>query len=485
MKLKLYNSLTHKVEEFKPLDSKQVKMYSCGPTIYNNAHIGNMRAFLFADLLQRIIRVVGGYDLMWVMNLTDIDDKTIRDSKKGSPAWKKEMGEQTDDPKENLKKLTDFYKKVFLDDISKLGINIKDFDALPRATEYIDKMQDLVTRIYEKGYAYIADGSVYFSVGKWAHDDKYGKLFNVDFDNFKQGERIDEDEYEREQVSDFVIWKSKKEDEPCWDFELDGKSIPGRPGWHIECSTMEYDILGVPFDIHTGGVDLKFPHHEDEIAQSKAGYGVEPTNYWCHNEFLEVEGTKMSKSAGNFFILNDLLEKGLDPLDIRFAMLSAHYATKYNFTFKGIEAAHKARMRVQEFIYGLFEQIETGTKPVDAAKVKQDVFSELANDAHTPKALGKLFTFINNTDPKDLDKESKAKLIEFFTDLNNIFDVWEIKEKQESKTEIPQEIKDMAEKRFAAKKEKNFALADELRDKIQQAGYVVKDRKDGYEIEEK
>lgn len=484
MNIKLYNSLSRKTEEFKPVDNNEVKMYSCGPTIYDHAHIGNMRSFLFGDLLQRVLRIVGGYKLKWVMNLTDIDDKTIKHSKPGSTKWTKEMGDFEKDPIKNLKKYTDYYKKVFINDISLLGIHSDDFYAMPRATEYIEIMQNLVRKIHKNGYAYIADGSVYFDVTKWSNDDKYGKLFNIDPDNFRKGERIDADEYERENVSDFVLWKAKKDGEPVWNFELDGQSIPGRPGWHLECSSMEYDLLGVPFDIHTGGVDLKFPHHEDEIAQSKAGYGVEPTNYWCHNEFLEVEGNKMSKSLGNFYTLKELTDKGLDPLDIRFAMLSSHYGSKYNFTFKGIEDAHKAKERIQNYIYGLFDD-KSGNKQLDTNLLRNDVWKQLSDDLHTPKALAKVFTFINNNKPDELTQNTKDELKNFFNQLNGIFSVWKLEPKPKEENSIPEEIMEKAQKRYNAKKSKNWAEADKLRDEIQSKGFIVIDKKEGFEIKEK
>ena len=483
MEMQLFNSLSKNKEDFKPIDGNKVRMYSCGPTVYNYAHIGNMRAFLFADLMQRVLRVVGNYDLQWVMNITNIDDKTIRDSAVGSDAWIDKMGQQTDNPLDNLKMLTDFYEKSFLDDISKLGINPDDFNAMPRATDYVEQMQDLIRKIYENGFAYVSEGSVYFNVDKWSKADTYGKLHKIDFDNFRAGVRIDADQYEREQVSDFVLWKAKKDGEPFWEFEIDGHNCPGRPGWHIECSAMEYDILGVPFDIHTGGIDLKFPHHEDEIAQSKAGYNVEPTAFWCHNEFLEVEGEKMSKSKGNFFTLRDLLDKGIDPLDIRFAMQSQHYATTYNFTFDGISAAHKGRFRVQEYIYELFNEAPAEGKAVDVEKLKSDVYKELANDLHTPKALAVLFTFINNNNAKELNTESREKLKGFFTELNKVFAIWEISEKKEVKADYPAEVLEWAEQRISARKDKNWAEADKLRDLIKEAGYVVKDTKGGFELE--
>lgn len=483
MKIKLYNSLSKSVVDFKPVSGNEVRMYSCGPTVYNYAHIGNMRAFLMADLLQRVLRVVGKYELKWVMNITDIDDKTIRDSKKGSEAWLPEMGEQTESPLENLKMLTEFYFDSFTEDISNLGIDIEDFYALPAATDYIEEMQMLIKKILNNGYAYVSDGSIYFDVSKWRQDDTYGKLFKIDFDNFKSGARIDADEYEREHVSDFVLWKAPKESEPQWDFEIDGMNYPGRPGWHIECSAMEYELLGLPFDIHTGGIDLKFPHHEDEIAQSKAGYGCEPTYYWVHNDFLEVEGEKMSKSAGNFFTLRDLVSKNLDPRDIRFAMLSAHYRTKYNFTQSGIAAARKARIRIQEYIYDLMDDANTGSKIFDVDALRKEIFSELANDLHTPKALANLFSFINDNKANDASSESGHEMLALLNELNHIFAVWQFEQRPDDDKAIPDEIIELAKARMQAKKDKNWNLADELRDKILNSGYSIRDTKDGFELE--
>jgi cysteinyl-tRNA synthetase len=487
MKVKLYNSISNQIEEFSPLRDNEVRMYSCGPTVYSHAHIGNMRSFLFADLLQRSLRTIGGWKFKWVMNVTDIDDKTIRDSALGSPAWISEMGIQTDDKIDNLKKLANYYENLFLEDIQKLGIQTEDFFRMPHATDFIPQMQELVRNIFANGYAYISDGSVYFNVEKWSKDDKYGKLKNIDFSNFQKGVRIDADTYERDDANDFVLWKSLKEGEPFWDFELDGNSLPGRPGWHLECSTMEYEILGLPFDIHTGGIDLQFPHHEDEIAQSKAGYGLEPNPFWCHNEFLEVEGKKMSKSLGNYFSLRDLLDKGLDPLDIRLAMLSAHYRTKYNFTFDGVSSAKKARQRVQEYIYSLFldsDNPEINEIPAENS-LSDTFFAEIANDLHTPKALAKLFEFIANFPAPKLSKVLKASLIDEFAKINNIFNVWKIEPKPDAIHDIPEEIISLAEQRITAKKEKNWALADELRNKISELNFVIVDTKDGFEIKPK
>ncbi len=481
MQIKLYNSLSQKVQPFKPLYGDEVKLYSCGPTVYSYAHIGNMRSFLFADLLQRVLRIVGGYKVQWVMNITNIDDKTIRDSAKGSGAWKPEMGFQTNDPKENLKLFTEFYFEEFIKDIEALGIRSSDLFDMPKATEYIAHMQDLIRRIIDNGYAYVSKGSVYFDVTKWRNSDIYGKLKKIDFENFKPGERVDSDEYEKETAHDFVIWKGRKDGEPFWNFSVYGMPCPGRPGWHIECSAMEYEILGIPFDIHTGGVDLKFPHHEDEIAQSKAGYGVDPNNFWCHNEFLEVEGKKMSKSAGNFFTLRDLINKGIDPLDIRYSMLSTHYGTKFNFTFDGIKAAKKARHRVQDYIYDLHEDVD-GDEFIEVNMLREEVFGHLSDDLHTPKALAAVFTFINDNPANELSQISKKALIEFFRDLNNIFSVWTITSRASIVEEIPSEVKELAERRFKAKADQEWALADELRDRIQDLGYIIKDNKYNYEL---
>lgn len=483
MQVKLFNSLTRTVEPYTPINGNEARIYSCGPTVYNYAHIGNMRAFLFADLLQRTLRTVGSHEVKWVMNITNIDDKTIRDSSKGSQAWLSEMGEQTDSPLDNLLKLTKYYENAFINDISKLGIDSSHFFEMPKATDYIEDMQELIKSIFDKGFAYISEGSVYFDVNKWRQADVYGKLFKIDFENFRAGTRIDTDQYEREQASDFVLWKTKKEGEPFWDFEIDGQNCTGRPGWHIECSAMEYKLLGLPFDIHTGGVDLKFPHHEDEIAQSKAGYGIEPTAVWCHNEFLEVEGEKMSKSAGNFFVLKDLEEKGINPSDIRFAMFSSHYSSKFNFTFDGISAAKKAKLRVQEFIYELFAVKSDNAKGSEKAqKLKESVFSEMANDLHTPKALAALFAYINSNPASGHTPDEAKSVLDFLEELNGIFAVWEICAKPEETIELPNEIIELAEKRTAAKKSKDFALADSIRGEIEKAGFKIKDTKDGYEL---
>ncbi len=479
MDIKLYNTLTRSIERFEPIEPGRVRMYSCGPTVYNHVHIGNLRAFLCADILQRVLRVVGGYDVRWVMNITDIDDKTIRDSQPGSPAWIADrMGEQTSDPAENLRRLTRYYEEVFLHDISAIGIRREHLFALPRATEYIPAMMELIERIWRNGYAYVAGGSVYFDLSAWIQSHPYGVLFAVDLDHFVAGARIDADQYEREEVSDFVLWKARKEGEPAWDLVLGEQVLPGRPGWHIECSAMGHQLLGLPFDIHTGGVDLRFPHHEDEIAQSAAGYGCQTARFWVHNEFLEVEGQKMSKSLGNFYTLSDLVERGLDPLDVRYAMLGAHYQSVYNFTFDGVTAARRARRRVQEYIYQLQEH--HGHRDCDVEALREEVFGHFADNLHTPKALAALFTFLGEHPATELAPSAQTALLEFFSQLNQIVGVWEIAPRPPRV--IPEHVQQLAQERWHARLQRDFARADQLRQQLAEHGYGVRDRGDGYDV---
>lgn len=480
MEIRLYNTLSRTIERFEPLQPGLVRMYSCGPTVYNHVHIGNLRAFLCADLLQRILRHVGGWSVRWVMNITDIDDKTIRDSQPGSTAWKPErMGEQTDDQRENLRRLTRYYEEVFLRDIAAIGISREHFYAMPCATDYIPAMMELIRRIWRNGFAYVAGGSVYFDLSAWIKAHPYGLLFAVDLENFIAGARIDADQYEREEISDFVLWKRRKEGEPAWELTLDdGTVLPGRPGWHIECSAMGHELLGLPFDIHTGGVDLRFPHHEDEIAQSAAGYGSETARFWVHNEFLEVEGQKMSKSLGNFYTLDDLVARGLDPLDVRYAMLGAHYQSIYNFTFEGVAAARRARRRVQEYIYQLFER--GGRCSCDVEALRAEVFGHLADNLHTPKALAALFTFMSEHPAAELDRESRDAMRAFFAVLNEIVGAWEICERPPRV--IPPDVARLAAERWQARLQRDFARADRIRQEIARRGYAVRDRSDGYDI---
>ncbi|MFM7774313.1 MAG: cysteine--tRNA ligase, partial [Candidatus Kapaibacterium sp.] len=336
---------------------------------------------------------------------------------------------------------------------------------------------------------YVADGSVYFDLRAWRAQAAYGRLFTVDTESFRDGVRIDAEEYERDSVSDFVLWKARKEGEPSWDFTItvDGADVdlPGRPGWHIECSAMGKELLGLPFDIHTGGVDLRFPHHEDEIAQSEAGYGTDPARMWCHNEFLEVEGKKMSKSLGNYFTLRDLLARGHDARDIRYALMAGQYGSVLNFTFDGLVAAAKARARVQDLIHDVWSA--SGTATHDVAPMRAAVMSALADNLHTPRALAALFkglAAMAAAPASQLDAASREAALRFFREINDVFAVWDIGERPAAQpVVIPDDVRRLAEERWNAKQSRDFARADAIRAEISAAGWLMKDRKDGFDLE--
>ncbi len=480
--IRLYNTLTRSEELLQPVHSDGiVRIYSCGPTVYNTAHIGNMRAFLFTDILQRTIRSVGGFDVHWVMNITDVDDKIIRDSTVGSAAWPAALGEQTGDAMENMGRFTRYYEQMFVDDIASLGIRPDHFFAMPRATAYVSQMQDMIRGIVKAGYGYVSDGSVYFSVSAFRKHHAYGRLYTIDAENFRDGVRIDADEYERDSVSDFVLWKGQKPGEPAWEFELDGMQLPGRPGWHIECSAMSKELLGLPFDIHTGGVDLRFPHHEDELAQctacdGTAGHDFTQARLWVHNEFLEVEGRKMSKSLNNFYTVNDLRQRGLDPLDVRFALISAHYRSVLNFTFDGVAAAGKARQRIQNVIWDLVDR----AGDVPNGMVPEGVAAALANDLNVPRATAALHEFVASI-PNAPTAEQAAQALGQLRAVNDIYALWTFAPRPT--LTIPDTVAALAALRWQARNDKNWAEADRLRVELGAIGWQMKDGKDSYTVE--
>jgi cysteinyl-tRNA synthetase len=480
--LSFYNTLTKTVEPFTPLDPAAVRIYSCGPTVYDVAHLGNMRAFVFTDLLQRVVREVGGYPVRWVMNITDVDDKTIRDSAVGSSRWRSEMGEQSDDVRGNLRAFTDFFDREFRADLVSLGIEMWHFAHMPRATDYIGQMQDLTREIVSAGYGYVSEGSVYFNVASYSSKNSYGRLFAIDTENFREGVRIDADEYDRESVSDFVLWKARKDDEPYWDFELNGEILPGRPGWHIECSAMSKELLGLPFDIHTGGVDLRFPHHEDELAQCCAGYHVhEQSMFWMHNEFLEVEGKKMSKSLGNFYTLRDLEKMGHDPLDIRFALLAGHYRTVLNFTFDSLKAASTARTRVQNIIWDLIDAAGLDDATGLTGTMPSDVAAAFGNDLNVPQALARMHEYLGANANAKSSSDAAREVLGALKAINNVLAVWTFTKRPA--VEIPDAIRTLADQRWAARSAKDWDEADRLRTELTNSGWTMKDGKDSYTLE--
>lgn len=475
MTVKLYNSLHRKKEDFTPQNPKEITMYTCGPTVYDYAHIGNFRAYLFSDLLYRYLSFRLQLPVKWVMNITDVDDKTIRDSK----------GEG--DAMANLKAHTDKFTKAFMEDLEKASISAPSFHAICHATDHVEDMQELVRKIYDNGFAYVRDGSVYFDLQKYAESGGYGELMNVDFEHFKEGVRIDKDEYDREQVSDFVLWKGKKEGEPVWEFELDGQDVSGRPGWHIECSAMEKQYFELPFDIHTGGVDLKFPHHEDEIAQSKAGYGAEPTRFWLHNEYLLVDNKKMSKSLGNFYTLRDLEEQGKDLMDYRYAIMSVHYRSKVNFTFDALEAGTQARKKLVNLYQMLLKSLsneQNGDVDVTALiEEKWNAFlAAMDDDLNTPQALAAIFELAGEVHSQfdALNMASLERMREILDNLDQIFGLFHTQEK--GGVEIPDEILELVKQRDEAKANKDYDEADRLREAVKAKGFDVRDGKDGADI---
>ena len=377
MELKFYNTLSRSLEEFKPVDPGVAKMYTCGPTVYNFAHIGNFRAYTFEDILRRTLEYFG-YKVTQVMNLTDVDDKTIRDSKAaGLP----------------LNEFTQKYKNAFFDDIKTL--NIESAEVYPPATCHIPEMIAMIEKLMEKGYAYkAADGCVYFSISKF---EKYGQLARIDRDNQRDGVRISNDEYAKDAVGDFALWKAWDADDG--DVAWDSPWGKGRPGWHIECSAMSMKYLGDNFDIHTGGVDNMFPHHEDEIAQSEAVTGKKWVNYWLHCEHLMVNNTKMSKSLGNFFTLRDLLDKGWSGREIRWVLIGAHYRKKLNFTFDALKIARETLGKFEEFFKRLRSVKNEGDGKAAAEAIesaKNGFASAMADDLNISMALASLFDLMRN-----------------------------------------------------------------------------------------
>ena len=462
MALKFYNTLSRSLEEFKPLKQNKAKLYTCGPTVYNYAHIGNFRAYMFEDLLRRTLKYCG-YQVIQVMNLTDVDDKTIRDSQANG------MG---------LNDFTQKYKDAFFEDLKVL--NIEPAEVYPAATDHIKEMIELVQTLVDKGFAYQADDNcVYFSIEKFA---EYGKLARINLEGQRSGVRIANDEYAKDNVADFALWKAWTSADG--DVKWDSPWGEGRPGWHIECSAMAMKYLGKTFDIHTGGVDNMFPHHEDEIAQSECANGKKYVNYWLHCAHLIVNGEKMSKSTGNFFTLRQLIEKGFSGREIRWVLLGTHYRQQLNFTFDGIHAAKSALGRVDELI-GKLKAIETAGDVTEAAQKLIDEMlagfkAGIENDLTLSTSQGKLFDFVREVN-KVLPELTKADAEQILDALRKIDEVLGCLEVDEEEV-IPTEVIKLAEKRLQARADKDWALSDQIRDQITELGYVVKDTPQGPQI---
>ncbi len=455
--MKFYNTLTRKKEEFKELKKGQVKIYSCGPTVYNYAHIGNWRAFVFADILRRYLKYKG-YKVTHVMNLTDVDDKTIRDSQKEGVS---------------LKEFTEKYTKYFFDDRD--ALNIEPVEEYPKATESIKEMLDITKKLLKKGIAYKSeDGSTYFSVSKFKD---YGKLSKIEVSDLKSGARVKQDEYEKASANDFALWKAyeKNDGEVFWETEL-GK---GRPGWHIECSAMSTKFLGKSFDIHTGGIDLIFPHHENEIAQSEGCFDNQFVTYWLHSEHLLVDNEKMSKSKGNFFTLRDVLKKGYSAKAMRYLLLSSHYRQKLNFTFQTLESAEIVVHKFKEFLFKLRNCDGNGFETEKLIEKTKKRFEEgMDDDLNMSESLAAVFDFmteINKVMANDkLSRKEAKKCMAMMMDFDKVLGMLEFCE-----DEVPQEVLELASARDAARKSKDWKMADKIRDEIQELGFSVSDSDKG------
>lgn len=454
-KIHLYNTLSRSKEEFIPIDPNEIRMYTCGPTVYNYPHIGNYRAYIFADTLKRVL-TYAGYKVKHVMNVTDIDDKTIRDSQKEN---------------KSLKDFTEFYTGEFLKDTETLHI-LKP-SKLTKATDYIDEMVKITKTLLDKDLAYKSeDGSIYFNIKKFKN---YGKLSGLVLENQKENAagRIKSDEYDKENAEDFALWKAwdEKDGDVFWDTEF-GR---GRPGWHIECSAMSISNLGEQIDIHTGGVDNIFPHHENEIAQSEGATGKHFVNYWMHNEWVLVDQKKMAKSSNNFYTLRDLIKKDINPIAYRFWLLMANYRTRVNFVWEAVEGAEVALKRLYSLYLGLTSpSAELGDDSGQIHEVYKNKFLEyITDDLDTPRALSILWDVFRDENMSNADK--KATILDFDKVLGLGF--VELKEDI-----IPEGILKLVEQRKIVKENKDFQKSDEIRKEINSLGYEVKDTNEGQKI---
>jgi cysteinyl-tRNA synthetase len=462
--MRFFNTYSREIEEFQPRDpaERKVGIYTCGPTVYSRAHIGNFRAYIFEDLLQRHLEL-RGYNVHRVMNMTDVDDKTIRGACEANIP---------------LAEFTAPFKQAFFEDIETL--RIKRADEFPAATDqhYIDRMIEMIGTLISRGLAYQADDkSVYFRINKFPD---YGKLAHFDLTQLQSTRRVKHDEYDKEHIGDFALWKAW--DEEDGDVGWESPWGRGRPGWHIECSAMATALLGDQIDIHCGGVDNIFPHHEAEIAQSEGVTGKKFVCYWLHCAHLLVDGQKMSKSLGNFYTLPNVLEKGYTGREIRYALMRVHYRAPLNFTWEGMEEARQALARIDEWLARLRESAAMKIdKDKDATQPGQQFEEALDDDLNISAALGFLFETIRETnramDQNELDASSAKAWLDWWTRINNVLDL-----ETENEILLPAEVAQLAKDRENARREKNWNQSDELRDRISARGWEVRDTKDGQKL---
>lgn len=462
----IYNTLTKQKEEFKPLTEGEVKMYSCGPTVYDFAHIGNLRTYIFMDMLRRALKHEG-YKIRGVMNITDVGHLTD-DADSGEDKMELASRRQKKSPYE----IAEYYTNVFFEDIKALNIGRPEIVA--KATDHIQEMIDFVKALMDRGYAYETSDGIYFDIVKFGH---YGQLSKQDIDEQLAGARV-EVNTEKRHVSDFALWKkAPKEHIMQWESPWG----MGYPGWHIECSAMGHKYLGDKFDLHTGGVDHIPIHHENEIAQSEALLGHKPVNYWMHGEFMMVDNGKMSKSLGNTYTVKTLKEKGIDPLSFRYFCLNAHYRNKLNFTWDAVNSAQTSYKRLLEAALAHKSAKEAG----DEEQVKGYVnsfFKAVGDDLNVPKALGITWSMLKNVDKCQAVYNALLQMDEILgLDLDRCEEKLKAFE-QAQEVELPVEVKDLADQRATARKEKNWALSDKLRDEIKALGFAVEDTSQGQKI---
>ena len=488
MALRLYNTMSSEVEEFHPLRNNEVRMYACGPTVYDYGHIGNFRTFIAVDMLQRFLRQ-SGYKVRYVMNITDLDDKIIRNAARDGVS---------------VQQYTAKYDKAFREDAAMIGI---EQPVLVRATENIPQMAEFVTKLVEKGIAYRADdGSYYFRIASFP---RYGKLSKKDFSGMRDGARVDVDEYDKDSARDFALWKAPKPGEASWESSIG----PGRPGWHLECSVMSMQELGETFDLHAGGEDLVFPHHENEIAQSESLTGKAFAHYWFHVRFLLVEGEKMSKSLGNFYTLRDLVLKGHKPSSLRYLLSSVPYRNQLNFTFDGLKQAAVSVERLRNFRQRLTTgSFPAGSNPEMQALAKETIDrigASLEDDLNTAQAQGAIFEMVRRVnsalDSSEIKKDDTAPLLTALEKFDEIFAVlkdddglkmkqvfdWaptegrendisaELREAVQSAQLSDADIENKIAEMEAARRARNFKVSDTLRAELTTAGIVIENTKDG------
>jgi cysteinyl-tRNA synthetase len=469
--IQLHNTLSGNVEAFVPLEAGEVRMYTCGPTVYDYAHIGNFRTFVFQDILRRFLKL-RGYKLMHVMNLTDVDDRIIANAAAAGVG---------------IREYTEKYAQAFFEDCKALSIEAP--EQWIRATDHIDDMVKLIERLQARTFTYESDGSIYYRIAKFP---QYGKLSKIDVTGIQAGARVDVDRYEKESARDFALWKAPKPGEHFWETSI-GR---GRPGWHIECSAMAMKYLGETLDIHTGGIDLAFPHHENEIAQSEAATGKPFAKYWLHAEHLLVEGEKMSKSLGNFFTLRDLFSKGYKPSALRFALASVPYRKQLNFTFDGLQQASSSVERLRNFADRLAEgKFAAGQQEKIGERIKQaceEFDAGLSDDLNTARALGATFDLVREIniamDKGEFRRANVKAAQEYLQNFDQVFAVVADTDAEKLRalgyggveTGLSDaEIEKLIEDRNNAKKKRDFAAADRIRKELADRGIILEDAKDG------